>query len=52
MSGTERIKAKILEDAEARSGQILEQANAEAREIIEECFEGSRAEKGRNTKKS
>ena len=34
MSGTERIKAKIIEDAEARSGQILEQARAEAREIM------------------
>ena len=33
MSGTERIKAKILEDAEASSGQILEQANAEARRL-------------------
>lgn len=38
MTGTEKIKAKILEDAEVRAGQILEQARAEAREIIDNAL--------------
>jgi len=31
MTGTEKIKARILEDAEAKAAQILEQAESEAR---------------------
>jgi len=38
MTGTDRIKAKILEDAESRASQILEQAKAEAREIVESAL--------------
>ncbi len=35
MTGTERIKAKILEDAKSRAASIEEQARKEAREILE-----------------
>lgn len=38
MTGTERIKSKILEDAEARAGQILEQAETEANKIRESAL--------------
>lgn len=38
MTGTEKIKAKILEDAEIKAGQILEQAEAEARKIREDAL--------------
>lgn len=38
MTGTEKIKAKILEDAEIKAGQILEQAEAEARQIREDAL--------------
>lgn len=37
MTGTERIKAKILEDAKSRAGSIEEQARKEAQEILEKA---------------
>lgn len=38
MTGTERIKNKILEDAKAKAQAILEQANREAEVILAEAF--------------
>mgnify|MGYP000904152246 CR=1 FL=1 len=38
MTGTEKIKARILEDAEAKAAQILEQAESEARKIKENAL--------------
>jgi V/A-type H+-transporting ATPase subunit E len=37
MTGTERIKAKILEDAKSRASAIEEQAKKEAREILDKA---------------
>ena len=52
MSGTERIKAKIIEDAEARSGQILEQARAEAREIMNNALKEAEQKRAEILKKA
>ena len=37
MTGTEKIKSKILEDARAKASDIEEQARAEAREILSQA---------------
>lgn len=51
MTGTEKIKAKILEDAEVRANQILEQAQAEAREIKENALKEAEQKRAEILKK-
>ncbi|AGC67369.1 V-type ATP synthase subunit E [Thermoclostridium stercorarium subsp. stercorarium DSM 8532] len=51
MTGTEKIKAKILEDAEARAGQIIKEAEAEAREIKENALKEAERKKAEILKK-
>jgi len=48
MTGTERIKNKILEDAKSRAEAIVEQANREAEEILAAADETAR----RNTEEA
>ena len=51
MSGTEKIKAKILEDAELKVSQILDQAEAEAQEIIESALKEAEQKRAEILKK-
>jgi len=51
MTGTERIKAKIIEDAEARASQIIGQAEAEAREIMQNALKEAERKKAEILKK-